>query len=357
MLSEKSYKRKLMAAFKLQGKVVFQGLKIAIENKKGSIRSGKEPNGKPWSIKMPYDYGYIMGTKGADGDEVDVFIGPDKKAKYVYIVHQTKTEKDQTHDEDKCMLGFKSADAAKEAYHSAYNNVNLFRSMTMLPIEEFKKKCVLGKAKIHAHAELFAITVDNITKALATSFIKAGGPGSGRHAGLGLSKEEQLAEQRKFKQLERDELKKQGKSARGKPIVSEKAQRALANANVATKEHHDLAEANEHTINKSLKGSEKSKDNSPFDIIHTVNGKKHGIEVKALLTQKNDKITQKADAIGRKMAYAKKNKIKSYSTIAVDYRTNPGNPTVYHREGVGSFRLAGMTKVPNGFKGLKNFYK
>lgn len=150
--------------WKLEDEYDFQGMPICIENKKGSVRSGQEPSGKKWSIKMPFDYGYIKGTSGTDGDEVDCFIGPDKNAKYVYIVHQRTNDAKKKYDEDKCMLGFSSADEAKEAYHSAYNNVDLFTSMSMMSVDEFKDKLkkFSGK-KIHA--------------ALA-----AGGPGSGRHA-------------------------------------------------------------------------------------------------------------------------------------------------------------------------------
>lgn len=151
----------------LQGKTTYQGLKICIENKKGSIRSGKEPNGKPWSIKMPFDYGYVAGTEGKDRDEVDCFIGPFPKATHVYVVHQRVNKKGTpAYDEDKCFLGWDSADAAKKAYHSAYNNVDLFHSMTMISIKEFKEKLkTFSGKKLHAS-------------------LQAGGKGSGRHKEL-----------------------------------------------------------------------------------------------------------------------------------------------------------------------------
>jgi hypothetical protein len=167
MISAKRYRRSISAAFKLQGTMTYQGLPICIENKKGTIRKGVEPNGKPWSIKMPFSYGYVDGTKGVDGDEVDVFIGPNPQATHVFIVHQKQNKPGKAkYDEDKCFLGWDSADEAKKAYHSAYNNVNLFHSMTMMSIDEFKEKLgtFTGK-KLHA--------------SLA---IASGGPGSGRHA-------------------------------------------------------------------------------------------------------------------------------------------------------------------------------
>ncbi len=116
-------------AFKLQGHTRFAGLPISIENKKGSTRSGVDAFGKPWSVKMPFDYGYIGRTKGPDGDAYDCFVGPNANAKFAYVVHQCKQTDRDNWDEDKVMLGFDSADAAIRGYRSAYNNVDLFHSM------------------------------------------------------------------------------------------------------------------------------------------------------------------------------------------------------------------------------------
>ena len=49
----------------------FHGLKITIENKKGSTRRGIDGTGKRWKCKLPADYGYIKRTKRADGGPVD----------------------------------------------------------------------------------------------------------------------------------------------------------------------------------------------------------------------------------------------------------------------------------------------
>lgn len=147
-----------LQAFKLQGHTRFAGLPISIENKKGSTRSGVDATGKPWSVKMPFDYGYIGRTKGSDGDAYDCFIGPNAGAKFAYVVHQCKQLDRDAWDEDKVMLGFDSADAAIRAYKSAYNNVDLFHSMTVMPMGVFKQKvkATYGKkrqSKLHAGYE------------------------------------------------------------------------------------------------------------------------------------------------------------------------------------------------------------
>lgn len=119
---------------------IFQGLRINVENPAGSTRSGVDQDGKPWSVVMVYPYGYIVGTYGIDGDEVDCFIGPDKSAKFVYIVHQTNKVGTKW-DEDKVMLGFDDVMDAKSAYYKSFDKPDLFYgSMTTLTVEDFKKR-------------------------------------------------------------------------------------------------------------------------------------------------------------------------------------------------------------------------
>ena len=58
-----------------KGHISIQGLPITLENPQGSIRSGKDGNGRAWEVTMPAHYGYIKRTEGADGEQVDVYIG------------------------------------------------------------------------------------------------------------------------------------------------------------------------------------------------------------------------------------------------------------------------------------------
>lgn len=124
--------------FKLQGHTTFQGLRIAIENQKGSVRSGVDRDGKPWRTEMKHPYGYIKGTKGADGEEIDVYVGPDKKAPEAHVVHQRKSD-GKGYDEDKVMLGFPSLEAARKAYLAHYNSPKFLGPISSMPIEVLKK--------------------------------------------------------------------------------------------------------------------------------------------------------------------------------------------------------------------------
>lgn len=99
----------------------FQGLPVAIENKRGSIRSGIGPTGRRWSCVIPADYGYIKRTEGADGDQVDVYVGPDPNSKLVVIVNQIDRNT-RRFDEHKCLLGFASEREALDTYCRAFSD-------------------------------------------------------------------------------------------------------------------------------------------------------------------------------------------------------------------------------------------
>lgn len=129
---------------KLQGRTAFRGLNISIENKKGTIRRGVDSDGHKWAIKMHYDYGYIRGTEGVDGDHVDCYIGNNIDAKNVYIIHQKIPGTDK-YDEDKCMLGFNTLADAKAAYLKQYDKPGFFGGVDTVPFELFKQKVLMKK--------------------------------------------------------------------------------------------------------------------------------------------------------------------------------------------------------------------
>ncbi|EIZ87143.1 hypothetical protein WYO_0180 [Methylobacterium sp. GXF4] len=97
------------------------GFDVSIENAKGSTRSGTDADGREWSVKMPADYGYLRGTKGVDGDHVDVYLGP-KAAEDgpVYIVNQNNL--DGSFDEHKAMVGFRSLEEATRTYKAGFSD-------------------------------------------------------------------------------------------------------------------------------------------------------------------------------------------------------------------------------------------
>lgn len=100
-----------------KGSFRMHGLRITIETPMFQSRRGKE-DGKPWSITCMAHYGYVNGTKGADGDAVDVFVGPAPESLRVYVVNQNA--KDGSFDEHKVLLGFIDQDQACTAYMNSY---------------------------------------------------------------------------------------------------------------------------------------------------------------------------------------------------------------------------------------------
>ncbi len=118
-----------------------QGLDIAIENAKGSERTGVSKDGHRWSVTMPADYGYIKGTEGADGDHVDCYVGPRPFASTVYVVDQIDLGTGRF-DEHKCMIGFPSQHAAEKAYEHGFSDGKGHARMgkvTPMQMEPFKR--------------------------------------------------------------------------------------------------------------------------------------------------------------------------------------------------------------------------
>lgn len=137
----------------------FQGLDLSIENPKGSVRRGKDRDGKSWETRMRHDYGYIRRSKGVDGDHVDAYVGPNPDATHAYVVHQHKIGRVKQWpdgkcprcgngpakcghdlDEDKVMLGFDSEQKARDAYLAHYDDPRFLGPITAMPMDEFNAK-------------------------------------------------------------------------------------------------------------------------------------------------------------------------------------------------------------------------
>lgn len=107
-----------------KGHLSFGGYDFIVETPKGVTRSGKDEQGKPWSVTMHDTYGYILGKIGVDGDHIDMFINDaadlDTFDGNVYVVDQVNPETGEF-DEHKVMYGYPSEEAATEAYLANYS--------------------------------------------------------------------------------------------------------------------------------------------------------------------------------------------------------------------------------------------
>ena len=127
---------------------MINGVPVVIEYPIGSQRPHKA--GK---TTMQAHYGYIDGTRGVDGDEVDVYVGPNEFAPYVYIVKQLRPNTGEF-DELKLMLGFNSAKEAEEMYLKHYNDARFFGGIVPFDMPTLKRALKDGPKMLKAGFKL-----------------------------------------------------------------------------------------------------------------------------------------------------------------------------------------------------------
>lgn len=107
-----------------KGHLTFGGYDFTVETPKGVTRSGKDEQGKPWSVTMHDTYGYILGKIGVDGDHIDMFINDaadlDNFNGNVVVIDQVNPKTGEF-DEHKVMYGYPDEAAAITAYAKNYS--------------------------------------------------------------------------------------------------------------------------------------------------------------------------------------------------------------------------------------------
>jgi phage-related protein (TIGR01555 family) len=110
------------------------GLPVVIEQKRGQWRTGQG-----WRVKMAYDYGYFQNIPGADGDSLDICIGPDPSSTWIYIFDQKHLPPRRGFDEHKCFVGYSSMDDAIKAFNAGHDRAcQVYLDITPMQLEEFK---------------------------------------------------------------------------------------------------------------------------------------------------------------------------------------------------------------------------
>ena len=96
------------------------GRDVSIETPKGGVREDTKSTPPKWRVEnFPYDYGEFLGTKGADGDRVDVGVLGTGDRHFVIDQKDPATGK---FDEHKVMAYAKDPVDALEHYHRAFND-------------------------------------------------------------------------------------------------------------------------------------------------------------------------------------------------------------------------------------------
>lgn len=155
-----------------KGHLKLDGYDITIEQPKGSIRRGKDTDGKEWESEMHNTYGYIRGTEGVDGDHIDVFLSDNPTDGNVYVIDQVNPKTGEF-DEHKIMYGFPSEETAREAY--LYNYEKGWKglgSITEVSKEGFKKWIDSSKRKTKPFAEYKSVQSKSLLDENGYPFIK-----------------------------------------------------------------------------------------------------------------------------------------------------------------------------------------
>lgn len=113
-------------------------------------------------------------------------------------------------------------------------------------------------------------------------------------------------------------------------------------------------EHNESELAAAL-GGYATRGSAPVDVVVTRGGRPaHGIELKTLVTQGNDKITMKTHAMARKLEWAGEHGAGLHTVVFDDREAmdDVSRRRVYHRFGVGSFRIGNMSLLEGGLQEL-----
>jgi hypothetical protein len=142
----------LLKSRKTEGPMTYQGIKLFIESPVGSTRRWEDGQGGMGETKMQHAYGFAEKTAGADGEAVDVFVGPDPKAPMAYVIEQ----QDPTGrwDEHKVMLGFSNQVQAEDAYRAHYDRPDAWMLyVTAMPLDHLQRWLAAPEVAVQAKLE------------------------------------------------------------------------------------------------------------------------------------------------------------------------------------------------------------
>lgn len=135
----------------------FFGIPALIEVPTGAFRTGRDNKGKKWSVKMQINYGAILDVKGADDEDLDIYVGngPFSTDQSVYVVDQMNPA-EMTFDEHKCFLGMDSEEDVRNSYCGVFSDgsgesrigaiteMSLPRFMTWISSQDLKQPAFKG---------------------------------------------------------------------------------------------------------------------------------------------------------------------------------------------------------------------
>ena len=131
-----------------RGHATWNGLGLTLETGSQNVRRGTVPGtGETWEQTTGAPYGYWKGVKGADGDNLDVYVGPNPTAPTVFILDENdqKTGKFKQH---KTFIGFQTPAQAYEAYVGSSGKApSQVRGMSAMSVDQFRDWTKSGEVK------------------------------------------------------------------------------------------------------------------------------------------------------------------------------------------------------------------
>ncbi len=123
-----------------QAMMDYHALPVRVETRQGEVRTGVTPDGRSWRTVMPADYGFIEGVTGADGDNLDCYVGRSPESSNVYVVDQSVVGKPGKFDEHKVMLGYHTQESALEDYMLGHHkSKDIFMKITPFTMPMFRR--------------------------------------------------------------------------------------------------------------------------------------------------------------------------------------------------------------------------
>jgi len=121
----------------------FLGRPLSIETPAGNIRRSRADAPTPWEVKSPYHYGDLPGTKGADGDPLDVAVDP-QGGENKYVIDQKDADTGKF-DEHKIFVS-SSPERATDLYNQGFSDGRgPERLGAITPVPDAKLKAWINK--------------------------------------------------------------------------------------------------------------------------------------------------------------------------------------------------------------------
>lgn len=154
---------------------IVMGLPVSVETEAGQVREA--PDGS-FKAKLKHAYGYIRGTIGADGDQMDILIGPYHRRNIAYVIEQVNPQTGKF-DEHKVVVGAENQEEAAEIYDSMFSDgsgpdrrgtmhlmsASLFREWVKKPRTERAPKITEKEVQAARRAESKAVHKDEAAAA------------------------------------------------------------------------------------------------------------------------------------------------------------------------------------------------